>query len=116
VDLGLELRQRVQSRLAPAPVVIGCPVTGELLHRRQLHALRPIGDELPAGPARRIDATAQLVQILFRNVDAKRSDSSLGHGVVGHGGLRSVSWFHGVNSTRWPETRGRSHIMRLLTS
>jgi hypothetical protein len=39
VDLGLELRQRVQSRFALAPVVIGRPVPGQLLHRRQLHAL-----------------------------------------------------------------------------
>jgi hypothetical protein len=37
VDLGLELRQRVQSRLALAPVVLGRPVAGEFLDRRQLH-------------------------------------------------------------------------------
>ena len=55
VDLGRELRQRVQSRLARAPVVLGRPVAGERLDRRQLHALRPVGDELPGGPARRLD-------------------------------------------------------------
>ena len=46
VDLGRELRQRVEPRLALAPVVVGRPVAGELLQRRQLHALRPIRDEL----------------------------------------------------------------------
>ena len=39
VDLGRELGQRVQSRLGPAPVVLGRPVAGERLQRRQLHAL-----------------------------------------------------------------------------
>ena len=46
VDLRRELRQRVQSRFAPAPVVVRRPVAGERLDRRQLHALRPVGDEL----------------------------------------------------------------------
>ena len=49
VDLGRELRQRIQSRLALAPVVPGRPVAGELLQRRQLHALRPIFDQLLVG-------------------------------------------------------------------
>ena len=40
VDLGDELRQRVQLRLDLAPVVLGRPVARELLHRRELHALR----------------------------------------------------------------------------
>ena len=69
VDLGRELRQRVQPRLARAPVVLGRPVAGELLHRRQLHALRAIGDELLGGPARRRDPAAQLGELLLRNLD-----------------------------------------------
>ena len=60
VDLGRELRQRVQSRLALAPVVLGRPVAGELLQRRQLHALRPILDELLGGPARRREAPREV--------------------------------------------------------
>jgi hypothetical protein len=74
VDLGLELRQRVQSSLAPAPVVIGRPVARERLHRRQLHTLRPIRDEFPAGPARRGDTAAQLFYLLLRNFDSERAD------------------------------------------
>ena len=47
VDVGDELRQGVQLRLALAPVVIGRPIARELLHRRELHALRLIRDGLP---------------------------------------------------------------------
>src|SRR5688500_14107757 len=80
VDLGRELRQRVQSRLALAPVVLGRPVAGERLDRRQLHTLGPIWDELSGGPARRLHAAAQLDEILFRNVDREGTDCT----VVGH--------------------------------
>ena len=61
VDLGLELRQRVQLRLACAPVVLRLPEAGERLGRRQLDALRPIVDELPGGPARRGDALTEVL-------------------------------------------------------
>ncbi len=74
VDLGRELRQRVEFRLGLAPVVVGRPVAGELLHRRELHALRPIVDELLARPARRRDAPAQVVELLLRNVDVEGTD------------------------------------------
>ena len=39
VDLGDELRERVQLRLASAPVVVRGPVVREVVHRRELHAL-----------------------------------------------------------------------------
>ena len=71
VDLGRELRQRVELRLHLAPVVVGLPVARELLQRRQLHALRPIFDELLAGPARRGDAAAELVEVLLRDLDVE---------------------------------------------
>ena len=82
VNLGLELRQGVQLRLAPAPVVIGCPVASELLDGRQLHALRSICDQLPGGPPHRSDATAQVLQGLVRNVNAEGTnlDGGLGDG------------------------------------
>ena len=56
VDLGRELRERVQPRFALVPVVPGRSVAGELLNRRQLDTLRPIGDEFLGGPARCCDA------------------------------------------------------------
>src|SRR5215467_10603267 len=78
VDLGLELWQRVQSRLAAAPVVVGRPVAREVLYRRQLHTLRPIGDEFLGWPARRIDAAAQLVEFALSYFDSERPDRALG--------------------------------------
>src|SRR3954462_2204453 len=46
VDLPRELRERVQPRFDPPQVVVGRPVAGKRLNRRQLHALRPVFDEL----------------------------------------------------------------------
>ena len=83
VDLGLELRQRVQPRLAPAPVVLGRPVAGERLDRRQLHALRAICDELLGRPAHRGDAAAQVLQGLVGNVNVEWA--SLDSGLAGGG-------------------------------
>ena len=40
IDLGDELRQGVQFRLALAPVVVCRPIAREFLNRRELHALR----------------------------------------------------------------------------
>src|SRR5690348_6198848 len=77
VDLSLELRKRVQSRLATAPVVLGRPVAREVLYRRQLHTLRSIADEFPGRPAGRIDAAAQLVELALRYFDSERPDSTL---------------------------------------
>ena len=79
VDLGLELRQRVQLRLAPAPVVVAHPVPSQRLHRRQLYALGTVRHRLLGRPARRVDAAAQLGELLLRDVDLERAD-------VGHGG------------------------------
>ena len=53
VDPGQELRDGVQPGLEPPEVVVAAPVPDELLHRRQLHALRRVVDGLLLGPARR---------------------------------------------------------------
>src|SRR5262249_44720045 len=42
----------------------------------RLHALRAIGDELPAGPARRCDAPPQAGQVLLRDLEVERLDLS----------------------------------------
>ncbi len=74
VDLGRELRQRVQPRLALAPVVLGRPVARKRLQRRLLHSLRPVGDELLGRPARRLDPAAQLSEPLLRDLDPEWAD------------------------------------------
>ena len=99
VDLGRELRKRVEPRLGLAPVVVGRPVAGELLHRRQLHALRPVVDELLAGPASRGDAPAQVVELLVRNLDVERAN--VGGGIGGaHSDLRWLVRAGAMTSSR----------------
>ena len=60
-----------------APVVLRGPVARERLHRGELHALRAIVDELLGGPARRLDAAAQLIELLLWNIDLERAGSLL---------------------------------------
>ena len=74
VDIGDEVRQGVELRLDLSPVVFRLPMLRELLDRRELHALRRIPHRLPVGPSRRLDASAQLDEIRFRNVDAEGTD------------------------------------------
>ena len=74
IDLADELRQRVQARLDPPEVVLVQPVTRERLQRLQLDTLRPVGDELLARPTCRADACAQVVELLFGNVDVEGAD------------------------------------------
>src|SRR6187200_1166179 len=78
VDLGDELRQSVEPRLDAPEVVFVEPIPRELLHHRQLDALRAVGDELPVGPARRRDAPAEVVQ--YRLPDLEREGANLGPG------------------------------------
>ena len=74
VDLGDELREGVQLRLTPAPVVLGRPVARELLHRRQRHALRVISDSPLLGPLRGLDTPPEVVEGLVGNVNVERAD------------------------------------------
>ena len=77
VDLGDVVQERVQLRLALAPVVVRPPVARERLHRREPHALRVVGDRLALGPPGRIDASAQVGEVRLGKADLKRSDSRL---------------------------------------
>src|SRR3954452_18404618 len=77
VDLGDELRQRVELRLARPPVVVGAPVARELLHQREGHALRIVGDRLALGPPGRVDAPAQVGELRLRNTDFKGPNRGL---------------------------------------
>ena len=73
VDLGHEVRQGVQPRLAPAPVVVGRPVARELLHGRELHALRVVVDRLALGPPGGADAPAQFRNLRLIEADLERA-------------------------------------------
>ena len=73
IDLGHELREGVQFRLALAPVVIVRPITRDFLNRRELDALRLIRDRLAIRPPCRVDAPAQFGQFGFGNIYLKRT-------------------------------------------
>ena len=57
-----------------APVVLGRPIAGEFLYRGQLHALRPVIDELLAGPACRGDAPPQVGDRVVGHLDPEGTD------------------------------------------
>jgi hypothetical protein len=46
----------------------------EVLDLGELHALALIGDGLPIGPAGHRNAPAEAEELLFRNIDAERTD------------------------------------------
>jgi hypothetical protein len=91
IDLGDELRQRVQPRLDPSEVVLVQPVLRERLQRLQLNSLRPVFGQLLTRPACRGDALAEVVDDLLGNVDFKGTD----RGCAFHGGahLDSFGWW-----------------------
>src|SRR5262249_19972042 len=70
-----------------AEVVLVAPVAHELAARRELHALRGVRDRLLLRPAGGVDAAAELVELLPRNVDLEGTDCRLGGG--GRTGHRS---------------------------
>src|SRR5439155_19000739 len=74
IDLGDELRIAIELRLDLAPVVFRRPIAGELLHRRERHALREIGDGLFFGPPRRFDPLAEIREVLVRGVKLEGAD------------------------------------------
>ena len=57
-----------------APVVVGRPIVREFLHRRELNALRCVGDRLPFRPLRGGDAPAKLGELLLREAEGEGAD------------------------------------------
>ena len=84
VDLGDELRQRVQVRLDRPPVVVRHPVARELLDHRERYALRLIRHGLRFRPPRGGDASTQIVQCLIGHVDVEWADLDRGLDGGGH--------------------------------
>ena len=74
VDLAQEVRQAVQLRLAPAPVIVRRPVARECLHGCERHALRVVVDRLPLWPPGRFDAPAQLGELGLGEIDLELAD------------------------------------------
>ena len=74
VDLGDELRQGIEPRFHLAPVVVTSPIAGEVLDRRELHALRRIGDGFAVGPFGGGDTPAKLGELLLGEADGEGTD------------------------------------------
>ena len=77
VDLRHELRVGIQPGLGLPPVVVRRPVADELFERRELHALRPIPDELLGGPARGREAPAEVVDLGLGYAYGKGADRAV---------------------------------------
>ncbi len=86
VDLGDELRQRVEPRLARPPVVVGPPVARELLHQCERHALRIVGDRLALRPPGRVDAPAKIAELLVGEGHLEGANSDAAADCSGFGG------------------------------
>ena len=85
VDLGDEMRQGLQFRLALAPIVVFAPIIREFLNRRELDALRCIRHRFPLGPFCCVDASAQVGEICFRKTYMEwmdRAGFGLGHSQI----------------------------------
>ena len=72
VDLGDVVGKGGEALLELAPVVVRRPVGGECLDRLEPHALGRI--RLAVGPSRRLDAVAQVLELLLRDVDRELAD------------------------------------------
>ena len=78
VDLGYEVRERIQPRLARIPVVVARPVVGEVLHQRQPHTLRVVIDGLALGPPGGRDPATKIVDGFPWEIHAERPDCRVG--------------------------------------
>ena len=70
--------KRVESGLDLAPIVLRLPMSGELLHRRQLDALGIIGNSFAIRPACCRDATSQVVDSVVRELGAEGANPLAG--------------------------------------
>ena len=78
VDLGGELGQGVELRLALSPVVVRRPVAREVLERRERHALRRVRDGLLLRPPRGLNAPAKIIQLCVGGAVGEGADDGGG--------------------------------------
>jgi hypothetical protein len=72
IDLGPELRDRVQPGLGGAPVVARAPVVAELLDVGERDALGPVVDGLLLRPASAVEPIVQIGKLRLADLDAER--------------------------------------------
>src|SRR6185436_12191238 len=76
IDLCDEVRHGFQFCLALSPVVVRSPIARELLHRRELHALRCVRDLFWIWPPGPVDALSEIGKRSIRKVELKRTNGS----------------------------------------
>src|SRR5258708_6364389 len=108
VDVRHKLRERIQRRFNPAPVVTGAPVLHEGLHLLQLDSLRSVRHCLLVGPASREQAAAQIGECRVRNIDGEGADRRAVARPGRRGGRYSDDW---GGETR--QSYERSHVVLL---
>ena len=74
VDLGRELAEAVEHRLATPPVVAFEPIGADVLHQIQWRTLRGVVHRLALRPPRCGEAAAQVVELLFGDTQLERRD------------------------------------------
>src|SRR5882724_8611219 len=74
VDVGRELREAIELRLAPAPVIFLGPIAADLLDPFERHALAPVADQLGLGPAGVAQSRPEVVEDIVADGDAIRLD------------------------------------------
>jgi hypothetical protein len=74
VDRSLELRELIQSRLAPAPVVFLEPVRRDLLRIAEGQPLRPVINAFTLRPSRRPQTPLEILELVIFYIDTKGRD------------------------------------------
>ncbi len=86
VDLGDEVRQRLDLRLELSEVVVIGPVLRERLDRPELHALRGVVHRLLLREARGLEARLQVLDVRLVELDGERTDRGGDGGFFGDDG------------------------------
>ena len=74
IDLGGELVEAVELRLARTPVIVGRPVAADLLDPFQRRALAPVANQLRLRPARARKPRLEVGENIVTEIDPKRLD------------------------------------------
>ena len=84
IDLGDEVRHRIEARLDFAPVIFGGPVAREFLRGRERHALRKVRDGFLLRESCRRDTPAQFGEFRVRSTHLKRTNRRRLHHICEH--------------------------------
>src|SRR5215469_921936 len=76
IELGMKLREFIESRFGSAPVVAALPILANLFDVGERRALRPIGYGFRLGPTSSAQTPLQVVQVVVADVDLKGGDLS----------------------------------------